>query len=115
MRTLSKLFLVLLLCNLAACASNGTLEYRPIHWKGDLWSITGKAIIDPDGDFITIVINGSDVMSGILSKDNPRTIMTGKYQDYDITAQCELISGNKNAKHACVVLVDGGPAGNFTF
>ena len=115
MRTLSKLFLVLLLCNLAACASNGTLEYRPIHWKGDLWSITGKAIIDPDGDFITIVINGTDVMSGILSKDNPKTVMEAKYQDYDVSAQCIINSGDKNARHACSMLVDGAFAGNFTF
>ena len=103
MRTLSKLVLVLLLCNLAACAS-GTLEYRPLHWKGKLWAITGKAIIDPDGDFITIVINNTDVMSGILSKDNPNVVMAGKYQDYDVSAKCTLnISGGKNARHVCGV------------
>ena len=116
MRTLSKLFLVLLLCNLAACASNGTLEYKPLHWRGKLWAITGKAIIDPDGDFITIVINDTDVMSGILSKDNPVVVMEGKYQDYDISSRCQLnISGGKNAKHICGIMVDGAFAGNFSF
>ena len=114
MRTLSKLFLVLLLCNLAACAS-GTLEYKPVHWKGKLWAITGKAIIDPDGDFITVVINDTDVMSGILSQDNPQVIMTGKYLEYDVAAKCGFNSGDKNAKHVCSVNVDGAYAGNFSF
>lgn len=115
MRTLSKLFLVLLLCSLAACASNGTLEYRPLHWKGKLWAISGKAIIDPDGDFVTIVINNTDVMSGIISKENPQVVMSGSYEDYDINAKCGFAPGSKNKKHACAVLVDGDFAGNFTF
>jgi hypothetical protein len=115
MRILSKLFPALLLFSLVACASNGTIEFKPLHWKGNLWAITGKTIIDPDGDFITVVINGTDVMSGILNKDNPVANLTGNYEDYDIHAKCEFTSGGKNAKHKCSVLVGGEFAGDFTF
>ena len=114
MRSLS---IVLILGMLAACASSGGyLEYKPEHWKGQLWAITGTADDGPDKDTVIISINNSDVIIGDLSEQDPEDVFTGTYEDYDISANCKLVgAGSGSSKHNCTVSVDGKPAGRLSF
>jgi hypothetical protein len=114
MRTLS---IVLILGTLAACASSGAfLEYKPEHWRGQDWAITGKADVGANEDIITIKINDSDVMTGSLSKQKPEDVFTGSYEDYDISADCKVTNaGSSTAKYNCTVSVSGETAGQLSF
>jgi len=114
MRTLS---IILILGTLAACASSGGfLEYRPAHWTGQDWAITGKADVGTNNDFIVIKINNKEVVSGILTKDKPEEVFTGNFEDYKISAKCKLLNASKgDANHTCEVSVNGQSAGTLSF
>jgi hypothetical protein len=114
MRTLS---IILILGTLAACASSSNfLEYRPAHWMGQDWAITGKADVGSNNDFIVLKINNKEAVSGILSKDKPEEVLTGNFEDYKISAKCKLLNAGKgNANHSCEVSVDGQSAGTLSF
>jgi len=113
MRTLS---IILILGTLAACASTGFLEYRPAHWEGQDWAITGKADVGAEKDFIIIKVNNKDAIVGSLSKDKPEDVFTGNFEDYKITAKCKLLNAGKgDANHTCEISVDGQSAGTLSF
>lgn len=110
MRTISVL---LILLALSACASSGAfLEYKPPHWKGSDWAITGKAETEANGDAITITINQTDVITGIVSKQKPENEFTNSYEGYNISAKCKL---KNSGEHSCTVLVDNETAGQLSF
>ena len=110
MRSLS---IVLILGALTACASSGGyLEYKPDHWEGLNWAITGRA----DADTVIIKINDTDVIFGDLTKQKPEDEFTGSFQGYNISAKCKLVNaGTDTAKHNCSVSVDDKLAGKLTF
>ena len=114
MRTLS---IILILGTLTACASSGGfLEYRPAHWMGQDWAITGKADVGADKDFIILKINNKEVVSGNLSKDKPEEEFTGNFEDYKISAKCKLLNAGKgDANHNCEISVNGDTAGQLSF
>jgi hypothetical protein len=114
MRTLS---IVLILGTLAACASSGGyMEYKPEHWKGNNWAITGKASVGTTTDTIYIKINDSDVIIGDLSKQKPEDEFSGSYEGYDISAKCKLVNTEKSTgSHDCVVSVNNKMAGQLSF
>ena len=113
MRTLS---IILILGALTACASSGFLEYRPAHWLGQDWAITGKADVGTDKDFIILKVNNKEVIGGNLSKDKPEEVFTGNFQDYKISAKCKLLhAGKGDANHSCEVSVNGESAGTLSF
>ena len=114
MRTLS---IVLILGILAACASSGGfLEYKPPHWKGQDWAITGKADVGAEKDFIIIKINNKDAIAGSLSKDKPEEVFSGNFEDYKISAKCKLLNAGKgDANHSCEISVNDETAGQLTF
>jgi hypothetical protein len=114
-KCMRKFFIFLIVGALAACASSG-LAYKPAHWKGPNWAITGKADVDEDGDTVTILINGTEVMSGYMTGDTPTDILSGNYQDYATSARCTAENaGTSKAKHECMVEVDGKIAGQLSF
>jgi len=114
MRTLS---IILIMGALAACASSsGFLEYRPAHWEGQDWAITGKADVGTDKDFIILKINDKDALAGNLSKENPEQVFTGDFEGYAISAKCKLLNAGKgDPNHTCEVSVDREPAGQLSF
>lgn len=109
-------FLIFLIVGaLAACASSG-FAYKPEHWMGPNWAVTGKADVDEDGDTVAIFINGSEVMSGYLTQDTPTDILSGNFQDYSTSARCTAENaGTDKAKHKCMVQVEGKIAGQLSF
>lgn len=111
-------YIVLIICTLAACASTpgGYLEYRPEHWKGQLWDITGKADVGAKEDKIYINVNNKNIITGVLSRENPEDVFTGNYEDIDITANCKLQSAEVNAsRHNCELTIEGTVAGHLFF
>ena len=113
MRTLS---IILILGTLTACASSGFLEFRPAHWEGQDWAITGKADIGAEKDFIIIKVNNEDAIVGSLSKDKPEDVFTGNFEDYQISAKCKLLNAGKgDPNHSCEVSVNGDSAGKLSF
>ena len=97
---------------LAACASSGGfLEYKPAHWVGADWAITGMAEHGADADTVFIKVNDSTVITGKLSPQNPEDEFTGSFQDYTISARCKLV----NASHNCAVSVDDKAIGQLSF
>ena len=111
------LFIVLVLGTLAACASSGGyFEYKPDHWEGQNWAITGKADVASDADTVIIKINDTDVIFGDLTKEHPEDEFTGSFEGYDVSAKCKLLdTGDKTANHKCSVSIDNKPAGDLTF
>jgi hypothetical protein len=114
MRTLS---IVLILGALAACASSGGLvEFKPEHWMGPGWAITGKAYVGSTKDTVIIKINDTNVITGSLSEEKPEDEFTGSYEGYDISAKCKLANVDKSAaRHDCSVSVDKKVAGQLSF
>ncbi len=109
MRTL---FIALAVGTLAACASSGGfLEYKPDHWRGADWAITGQAKSGNDGDVVSIKINDTDVISGKLSHQQPEGEFTGNYENYNVSAKCKL----ENSTHDCTISVDSKVAGQLSF
>ena len=111
------LTIVLVLGMLVACASSGGyLEYKPEHWRGQLWAITAKAETGEKEDTVTVNINDTNVLFGTLSKESPEDIFFGSYEGYDISASCRLAATqDKASRHSCTLTVDGEEAGVLSF
>jgi len=115
------LTIVLVLGVLTACAtSSNYFEYKPAHWRGLNWAITGKAEIGTDADTVIIKINDHDVIFGDLTKQKPEDTFVGTYEGYDVSAKCKLLdSGDVNARHKCSIVIGEDDAkddaGKLTF
>ena len=111
-----KLSIVLILGALSACASSGFLEYRPPHWEGQDWAITGKADVGAEKDFIIIKINDKDALAGNLTKEKPEQEFIGDFEGYSISAKCKLLNAGKGKpNHSCEMTVEKEAAGKLTF
>ena len=105
MRFISLLLLALLM---SGCATKSPLYiYRPPNDTGPGWTITARAEDQVVKDIIHIMINDQEVITGSLYELKMKDTFTGKYEEYNIVADCFLKTNSSIAgSHECSVSVD---------
>ena len=105
MRFISLIMLALLMIG---CASQSSMfVYRPPDDTGTGWTISARADDHVVKDIIHIMFDDQEVITGSLYELKMKDTFTGKYENYNITADCFLKTNSSIAgSHECAIYVN---------
>ena len=103
-----KPLVIICILSMAGCASISVSEVKHIELPENRVEISARADRGATEDIITIIVDGKDVVSGKIGKEQATgTIIEGSYKDYKLKAHCSFRwKPGFHISYRCLVYID---------